>query len=140
MSDVINKSTGCRRAHEEVARNAQHGIEKIRTGRANPALLETSTSVLRFTHAASARWKRYGGDADVERNAWDKAMVQPIEKASWSPDSVSIQYLRSGDSRAAPGADGRTPQGIRQAGAQEVKKPNRGAHVRRDALQHRKMR
>jgi ribosome recycling factor len=84
MSEVINKiNKDAEGRMKKSLETLKHGIEKIRTGRANPALLENITveyygsrtplSQVASVSVADAR--------TLSVTPWDKTMVQPIEKA-----------------------------------------------------------
>src|SRR4030065_69669 len=84
MSEVINKiNKDAEGRMKKSLETLRHGIEKIRTGRANPALLE-NINVEYYGSRTPLSQVGGGSLADARTwsvTPWDKAMVQPIEKA-----------------------------------------------------------
>ena len=141
MSDVINKINKEAEGRMKKSLEAiKHGIEKIRTGRANPALLEnisveyygsrTPLSQVASVSVTDAR--------TLSVTPWDKAMVQPIEKAIME-SGLGLNPNTSGQVIRVP-LPALTEE-RRKAFGKLVRKEGEEAkiavrNVRRDALQH----
>jgi ribosome recycling factor len=130
MSDVINKiNKDAEGRMKKSLETLKHGIEKIRTGRANPALLENITveyygsrtplSQVASVSVADAR--------TLSVTPWDKAMVQPIEKAIME-SGLGLNPNTSGQVIRVP------LPALTEERRKEFGKLVR--NVRRDALQH----
>jgi ribosome recycling factor len=141
MSDVINKiNKDAEGRMKKSLETLKHGIEKIRTGRANPALLENITveyygsrtplSQVASVSVADAR--------TLSVTPWDKAMVQPIEKAIME-SGLGLNPNTSGQVIRVP-LPALTEERRKEFG-KLVRKEGEEAkiavrNVRRDALQH----
>jgi len=141
MSEVISKI--CKDTEERMKKsleNLQHGIEKIRTGRANPALLEninveyygarTPLSQVASVSVTDAR--------TLSVTPWDKTMVQPIEKAIME-SGLGLNPNTSGQVIRVP-LPALTEERRKEFGKLVRKEGEEGKiavrNVRRDALQH----
>src|SRR4030065_594108 len=141
MSDIINKINKDAEARmKKSLETIKHGIEKIRTGRANPALLENITveyygSRTPLSQVASVSVT----DArTLSVTPWDKAMVQPIEKAIME-SGLGLNPNTSGQVIRVP-LPALTEERRKEFG-KLVRKEGEEAkiavrNVRRDALQH----
>ena len=141
MSDVINKINKDTDARMKKSLDAlKSGLEKVRTGRANPGLLEHISVDYYGSRSALSQVANVSvADARTLSIApWDKSMVQAIEKAIMESD-LGLYPVTSGQVIRVP-LPALTEERRKELG-KVVRKEGEEAkvavrNVRRDGLQH----
>jgi ribosome recycling factor len=141
MSEVINKINKDAEARMKKSLDTlKGGLEKIRTGRANPGLLEQVTVDYYGSRTPLAQVANIGvADArTLTVSPWDKGMVQAVEKAIME-SGLGLNPVTSGQMIRVP-LPALTEERRKELG-KVVRKEGEEAkvavrNVRRDALQH----